>query len=311
MATRRCGARRRPRISSRCVARERSIPVKPIVFFGMLACSAAAFGVAEKQAIRVVRDIAYEVKVGQATDKNKLDLYLPRDAKGVPVIVSLYGGGLTAGDKKGQAFVGQRFASAGIATAVANYRLTPEVAHPVHVQDAAAAFAWVKRHIAEYGGNPDQVFVIGHSAGAYLAALLATDERYLAAHSLSQRDIRGVVPVSGFYWVERTGVAPDRDKRIWGSDERAWVDASPAHHLQAHVPPMLVLDADGDDEWRRVQNAEAVEAMRKAGNSRVEIVQIEGRTHNTIWSRLNEDSDEVSDRIVQFVRKVSGDRATF
>jgi acetyl esterase/lipase len=285
--------------------------MKPIVFFGVLASFASLAGAAEKQAVRVVPDIPYQVKIGEATEKNKLDLYLPRDAKGVPVIVSFYGGGLTAGDKKGQAFVGQRFASAGVATAVANYRLTPEVRHPVHVQDAAAAFAWVKQHIAEYGGNPDQIFVIGHSAGAYLAALLSTDERYLAAHKLSLRDIRGVVPVSGFYWVERSGVGPDRDKRIWGTDEKAWVDASPAHHLNSHVPPMLVLYTDGDDEWRRVQNAEAADALRKAGNSRVEIAEIKGRTHNTIWSRLNEDGDEVSDRIVQFVRKLTGTPPTF
>jgi acetyl esterase/lipase len=285
--------------------------VKPIVLLGVLACSTAVAGAADKVPVRVVTDISYQVKVGAATEKNKLDLYLPQDMKGVPVIVSLYGGGLTAGDKKGQAFVGQRFASAGIATAVANYRLSPDVQHPVHVQDAAAAFAWVKQHIAEYGGNPDQVFVIGHSAGAYLAALLATDGRYLAAHKLSLRDIRGVVPVSGFYWVERKGVAPDRDKRIWGSDEKAWIDASPAHHLSSQVPPMLVLYTDGDDEWRRTQNAEAADALKGAGNRRVEIAEIKGRTHNTIWSRLNEEGDEVSDRIVQFVRKMVAAPSTF
>ena len=285
--------------------------MKPIAFFSLVLCSASTVGAADKLPVRVVPDIAYQVKVGDATEKNKLDLFLPQDAKGAPVIVSLYGGGLTQGDKKGQAFVGQRFASAGIATAVANYRLSPGVRHPVHVQDAAAAFAWVKHHIAEYGGNPDQVFVIGHSAGAYLAALLATDERYLAAHQLSLRDIRGVVPVSGFYWVERTGVAPDRDKSIWGTDEKAWIDASPAHHLHAHVPPMLVLYTDGDDPWRRAQNAEAAAALKSAGNARVEIVEIKGRTHNTIWSRLNEEGDEVSDRIVQFVRKMTGAPSTF
>jgi len=285
--------------------------VKPIVLLGVLACSTAVAGAADRVPVRVVTDISYPVKVGPATEKNKLDLYLPQDMKGVPVIVSFYGGGLTAGDKKGQAFVGQRFASAGMATAVANYRLSPDVQHPVHVQDAAAAFAWVKQHIAEYGGNPDQMFVIGHSAGAYLAALLATDGRYLGAHKLSLRDIRGVVPVSGFYWVERKGVAPDRDKRIWGSDEKAWIDASPAHHLSAQIPAMLLLYTDGDDEWRRTQNVEAADALKGAGNRRVEIAEINGRTHNTIWSRLNEERDEVSDRIVQFVRKMVAAPSTF
>ncbi|PYR02809.1 MAG: hypothetical protein DMF97_03555 [Acidobacteria bacterium] len=277
--------------------------MKSIAVLTWLLCLAAAVQAADKQAVRVVRDIAYRASAGAGDDKNKLDLYLPDGRTGVPVIVSLYGGALMQGDKSNQPFVGQRFASAGIATAVVNYRLSPAVRHPVHVQDAAAAFAWVKRHIADYGGSPDQVFVIGHSAGAYLAALLATDERYLAAHQLSLRDIRGVVPVSAFYWVERTGVAPDRDKSVWGTDQKVWVDASPAHHLRAGVPPILVLYADGDDQWRRDQNAEAATALKAAGNPRVEIAQIVGRSHNTIWSRLNEEGDEVGDRIVRFVRK--------
>src|SRR5882672_7350695 len=265
---------------------------------------------AAKQGVRVVRDVPYLSGVSYAGNKDKLDLYLPEGRTGVPVIVSFYGGALTSGDKSGQTFIGERFASAGFATAVVNYRLSPAVMHPAHIQDAAASFAWVRRNIAKYGGNPDQVFVIGHSAGAYLVALLATDERYVAAHKLSLRDIRGVVPVSAFYWVERTGVAPDRDKSVWGTDQTVWVDASPAHHLRAGVPPILVLYADGDDQWRRDQNTEAAGAIKAAGNPRVEIAQIAGRSHNTIWSRLNEEGDEVGDRIVQFVRKTVGAPST-
>ncbi len=222
--------------------------------------------------------------------------------------MSFYGGALTAGDKNQQAFIGQRFAAAGIATAVVNYRLSPGVMHPAHIQDAAASFAWVKRHIAEYGGNPDQVFVIGHSAGAYLVALLSTDERYVAAQKLALRDIRGVVPVSAFYWVERSGVAPDRDKRVWGTDEKVWVDASPAHHLHAGLPPTLILYADGDDEWRRQQNTEAAQAMKSAGNANVTIAMIKDRTHNTIWSHIAADGDEAADRIIQFIRATTASR---
>src|SRR5262249_54303707 len=106
-------------------------------------------------------------------------------------IVSYYGNQLMGGDKTEDAYIGRRFAAAGFVTVVVNYRLSPAVSHPAHVQDAAASFAWVKRHIAEYGGNADQVFIIGYSAGAYLAALLSTDARYLAAHNLSPGDIYG------------------------------------------------------------------------------------------------------------------------
>ena len=267
----------------------------------LLAVPAAARA-ADKGGVKVVKDIPYLANANYSANKDKLDLYLPEGKTNVPVIVSYYGGALTAGDKNSQTFIGHRFAAAGFATAVVNYRLTPEVQHPGHIQDAAASFAWVKRHIAEYGGDPNQVFVIGHSAGAYLVALLSTDERYLAAHKLTLRDIRGVVPVSAFYWVEKTGVAPDRDKRVWGTDQKVWIDASPAHHLVAVVPPTLVLYADGDDEWRRQQNVEMAQALTGAGARDVTITMISGRTHNTIWSKVAEDGDETAGRIIDFVR---------
>ena len=278
--------------------------MKTAVLVALCGCVVTAtVEAADKQAVRVVRDVAYLQGGGDADNKDRLDLYLPEGRTNVPVIVSYYGGALTAGDKSEHAFVGQRFASAGIATVVVNYRLSPGVTHPAHIKDAAASFAWVKRHIAEYGGNADRIFVIGHSAGAYLAALLATDERYLAAHKLSLRDIRGAVPVSAFYWVERTGVAPDRDKSVWGTDRKVWVDASPAHHLHARVPPMLILYADGDEDWRRQQNVEVAQAIKAAGSANVTLAMITGRTHMSIWDQIGAERDEVAERILAFVSR--------
>jgi acetyl esterase/lipase len=278
--------------------------MKTAVLVALCGCIVAAtVEAADKQAVRVVRDVVYRQGAGNSDNKDRLDLYLPEGRTNVPVIVSYYGGALTAGDKSEHAYVGQRFASAGVATVVVNYRLSPDVTHPAHIRDAAASFTWVKRHIAEYGGNPDRIFVIGHSAGAYLVALLSTDERYLAAHSLSLRDIRGAVPVSAFYWVERTGVAPDRDKSVWGTDQKVWIDASPAHHLHARVPPMLILYADGDEDWRRQQNVEVAQAIKAAGSANVTLAMIKGRTHMSIWDQIGDERDEVAARIIAFVSR--------
>jgi acetyl esterase/lipase len=262
--------------------------------------AAATPAAAQTYKVRVVPDLPYLEGANYADEKDRLDLYLPEGRRNAPVIVSYYGNQLMGGDKKEDAFIGQRFAAAGFVTAVVNYRLSPRVSHPAHVQDAAASFAWVKRYAANYGGDPARIYVIGYSAGGYLAALLATDARYLAAHKLSPRDIRGVVPVSAFYWVERRGVAPDRDKSVWGTDQRAWIDASPAHHLKRDAPPMLILYADRDEDWRRQQNVEVAAAMKTAG-ARVDIKMIADRTHATIWSRVGGDRDETAEQIVQFV----------
>jgi len=104
-------------------------------------------------------------------------------------------------------------------------------------------------------------------------ALGAADERYLVAHRLTPRDIRGVVPISAFYWVEREGVARDRPKTVRERIGRRG-STHPAHHLRAGLPPMLLMYADGDEPWRRQQNVEMAAAVKAAGNARVDLVQI-------------------------------------
>jgi acetyl esterase/lipase len=280
---------------------DRSHVARSLAFVLVLVTATPA--VAQTHTVRVLRNVPYLQGANYAGDKDKLDLYLPEGRSNAPVIVSYYGNQLMGGDKDEDAYIGRRFASAGFVTAVVNYRLSPGVSHPAHIQDAAASFAWVKRRIAEYGGNPDRVFVIGYSAGGYLAALLSTDHRYLAAHNLSPRDIRGTVPVSAFYWVERRGVAPDRDKSVWGTSRDVWIDASPAHHLQPDAPPMLILYADRDEDWRRQQNVEVAMAMKAAGQANVELVMIGDRTHATIWTRVGDEGDETAERIIRFASR--------
>jgi acetyl esterase/lipase len=257
--------------------------------------------------VRVISDLDYVAGAEYPDKKDRLDVYVPAAAKSAPVIVSIHGGGLRQGDKSAQTFVGQRFAAAGNVTVVVNHRLSPAVMHPAHIEDIAAAVAWVKRNIAQYGGDPGKLFVIGHSAGAYLAALLVLDPRYLAAHGMTPRDIRGVVPVSGFFYVDRPGVAPDRPKDTWGIDANVWKAASPATYVKRDVPPMLLLYADGDDSWRQQQQGEFATALGQAGQHETEVRMINGRSHNTVWSEMAKGDEDTSRAILQFVnRRLAG-----
>jgi acetyl esterase/lipase len=256
--------------------------------------------------VRVVSDVDFVAAAEYPDKKDRLDIYIPEGASRAPVIVSFYGGGLRGGDKSGHVKVGQRYASSGFVTVIANYRLSPGVEHPAHVQDAAAAVAWVKKNIGAHGGDPDKVFVIGHSAGAYLAALLATDARYLSAHGLTPNDVRGYAPVSAFFYVDRPGVAPDRPKDTWGIDANVWRAASPGVYVAAGAPPMLLLYADGDDGWRRNQQHEFLTALGAKGNRDVEIRMIAGRTHSSIWSQMMDSAtDDTTRAIVEFVTRLS------
>ena len=278
--------------------------------FAVLGAFAWASSVdAQPHQVTVVKNIDYVVDVDYPDGKDRLDLYIPKGATNAPVIVSLHGGALWQGDRAEEAFVGQRFAAAGYLTVVASYRLSPQVSHPAHIQDVAAAFAWVKRSIRQHGGDSDRIIVIGHSAGAYLAALMATDSRYLAAHKLSPSDIRGVVPVSGFFWVDKPGVAPDRPKEVWGPEQRVWMEASPARYLRADLPPVLLIYTDGDEEWRKKQNDDMAAALRAAGHKDVTVRQVKGRTHMSVWTKmLDGDSEETSTAILLFAKRLLSEK---
>ncbi len=260
--------------------------------------------VAADAQIRVEHDIKYTSGAAYADNKDKLDVFIPQGAKNAPVIISLYGGALTAGDKSEQPYVGERLAEAGNVTVLINYRLSPTVAHPAHVQDAALAVAWVRKNIAKYGGDPNKIVLTGHSAGGYLIALLLLDPRYLAAVGMKPSDIRGAAPVSGFYYVEGTGVGPDRPKYIWGADPKAWPAASPASYVRADLPPILLLYADGDDAWRRQQNVDFAAALRAAGDKNIETHMIPGRSHLTVWYTMEHGQDETSRAIEDFATRV-------
>ena len=262
---------------------------------------------AQSDRITVVKDLDYMPGIEYPGGKDRLDLYIPPGTGSRPVIFSLHGGALSMGDRGEESFVGRRLAAAGYLTVVTSYRLSPQVSHPAHIQDAAAAFAWVKRNIRQHGGDPDRIIVIGHSAGAYLAMLLATDARYLAAHKLSPSDIKGLVPVSGFFWVDKEGVAPDRPTYVWGTDPKVWVESSPARYLRADLPPVLLIDTDGDEDWRQKQNVDMAAALRAAGHQDVSTHKVKGRTHMSVWTNMLEgESEETSSWILAFANRVLG-----
>lgn len=257
-------------------------------------------------AMRTERDVVYRPG-GDPDGKDKLDLYVPPGPGPHPVIVFIHGGGLLQGDKSIFAGLGQYFVRRGFAAAIVNHRLSPGVSHPAHIQDAAAAFAWVYRNVERFGGDPKRIILAGHSSGAYLAALLATDPRWLGAHDLDSSAIRGVVPISGFYDVEL--LAPTRPMSVWGKDPAVWREASPIRHVRRDAPPMLLLYADGDDDARRAESRSFEQALADAGQANVKSVQIPERDHRSIIARFGERDDETSTRLLEFARGLVGEPA--
>jgi acetyl esterase/lipase len=147
---------------------------------------------APRDAFRLVRDLPYG-----AAPRQKLDLYLPRAQKGPrPVVVFFYGGNWDSGAKAMYLFVGAALAARGFIAVVPDYRLYPEVRYPAFIADGAAATRWTLDHIARYGGDPARVSLMGHSAGAYIALMLALDPEWLGA---ARARIRSAVGLAGPY----------------------------------------------------------------------------------------------------------------
>nr|WP_294529005.1 alpha/beta hydrolase [uncultured Rhodopila sp.] len=150
---------------------------------------------APRQGISEIHDVPYATG-----ERHGLDIYAPADAAGAPVVVFIYGGGWKDGDKARYRFAGAALAGRGFVTVVPDYRVFPVVRFPVFIQDAAAAVAWTMANIARYGGDPRRVFLMGHSAGAQIAAMLTLDRRWLGAEGLDpDRDIAGFAGLAGPY----------------------------------------------------------------------------------------------------------------
>src|SRR2546428_10209687 len=154
---------------------------------------AVAF-LSDARAQDVKRNIPY---ADPAHERQVLDVYSPHNAKDLPVVFWIHGGGWQTGDKTSVQMKPQAFVDKGFVFVSTNYRLLPSVDMATIVRDVATSIHWVHDHSAEHGGDPNRLFIMGHSAGAQLAALICTDERYLKAEGLSLAITKGCVPVDG------------------------------------------------------------------------------------------------------------------
>jgi acetyl esterase/lipase len=230
-------------------------------------------------------------------ERCRLDLYLPEGAHGYATLVWFHGGSLTAGAKTDVAGLGRRLAEAGVAVAAVNYRLSPRVTFPAYVADAAAAVAWVHAHIAEHGGDPNRVFVGGHSAGGYLTLMVGMDARYLARDGLKLGNIAGLVPVSGQAMTHYTV----REERGLPKDVVLADEAAPVHFAREKVPPLLLVWASDDLPARAEENLYLAALIRAAGRTRLTTAVMPHRDHGTIMSAIAAPDDQLIATIVRFV----------
>jgi acetyl esterase/lipase len=224
-----------------------------LVPVGALLALAAVLGATEYAVARPSRrtaDVPYVAAATPGFDAkyNLLDVYAPKKAGpagGYPVVLFIHGGSWNSGDKNFYSFVGRRLAKQGVVGVVVSYRLSPQVHVPEQADDCARALAWTVAHIRTYGGDPARVFVMGHSAGGGLAALLATDDALLARNGLAHNPVRGVVlddpaGLDMYDYLKKMQYPGDEQYLIpFTKDPAVWRETSAIYKLRAGLPPFL------------------------------------------------------------------------
>ncbi len=246
-------------------------------------------------------EIAYRTDKDADKERHKLDVYTPKGKKDFPVVLFVHGGSWSSGNKNWYAALGQSLAADGIGCVICNYRLSPAVKHPAHVEDVAKAFAWTCDNIGQYGGSKDRLFLCGHSAGGHLVSLLATDPQYLKAVKHSVADIKGVAALSGVYEIV---AGPKVFDGPFGKDAAVCKAASPLTHAAGKLPPFLLAYAD-DDFPRLDKTAENMCAALKKAGTPVELMKCADRTHYTIVIKFVDHADPLNKAFRAFVEKNS------
>ena len=249
-------------------------------------------------AVLAKADIAYG-----AEPRQRLDVYVPDGAKaGAPVILFIYGGGWDSGGKDDYAFAGKALAAQGFVTIIADYRLVPEVRFPIFVEDGALALRWMRDHVAEFGGDPKRVYLLGHSAGAYNAMMLTLDAHFLGAVGLGADSIRATAGLAGPYDFLPLAVA--ESKAAFGQT-RNLAATQPINFVRRSAPPIFVATG-ADDTTVFPRNTTGLAASLRAAGAEVAEKTYPAMTHAGIMlalSRPFRGRAPVLEDIVRFFRE--------
>lgn len=210
-----------------------------------------------------------------------LDVYAPKQTSTTPrpVIVFFYGGSWQWGDRQPYTFVGKALAARGFVTIIPDYRKVPEVRYPGFVEDGAAAVRWARAYARNYGGDGERIVLAGQSAGAYIAAMLAVDGRWLGRDRAA---VRGLVGLAGPY--DFAPFTTEAGQAAFGHWPRP-AETQPVTHADAGSPPALLLTGDADDVVRP-RNSDALAAALTRAGVAAEVKRYPGIGHNGILTAI-------------------------
>lgn len=238
---------------------------------------------------------------------NMLDVYMPKKGSNSPVLIWIHGGALAYGDKEYVQEKAEYFTRQGYVFISINYRLSPKVVHPVHVQDVADAIMWTHKNAVHYSANPAKIFLMGHSTGAHLAALVCTDDTYIKKSGGSLDLIQGVVLLDGTGYDIPVLMNDAKSKlREWyiqafGDSKKQWEQASPVNYITPgkKIPSFMIAYAgerDSSEEEAKILSKKLTEAQVEN-----KVFFYQKKTHLTISRELGEENDKTTEDVLRFL----------
>ena len=229
-------------------------------------------------------------------EKCVLDVYYPKNGGNFSTVIWFHGGGLTEGSR----FIPEALKNKGICIVSVGYRLSPKVKCPAYIEDAAAAVAWVFKHIQTYGGDPEKIFVSGHSAGGYLTLMIGMDKKWLNVYGIDANKIAALIPFSG---QTITHFTIRKERGI--SDKQPIVDEyAPLFYVRQDLPPLLLITADRELEYlgRYEENAYLMRMMKVAGHKETTLYELDGYDHGGM-------ADPAFPLLLKYMDKISNQTA--
>ncbi len=260
-------------------------------------------------------DVPY---VENGHERHVLDIYTPPKPtdKSLPVVFWIHGGGWQVGDKNDVALKPKVLTEKGYVFVSTNYRLLPSVEMDVLTRDVAKSLGWVHRNISKYGGNPQRIIVGGHSAGAQLAALLCTDDRYLKEEGVSFDVLQGCVPVDGdTYDIPKIIMTAEHRQTLYGgkmftfghrqkfgNDPEKHVDYSAVTHVakDKDIPPFLLLYFSGNPDTRA--QAQRLESVLRESGIKAQAYGKRDTNHSRLNNELGQPDDPATELFLKFLR---------
>ncbi len=263
--------------------------------------------------IQADANVRYSTPEGSDPRLTSIDVFhSKRNAKPQPIVIFVHGGGFSAGDKSHAALVRNKalfFPRHGLVFISANYRLAPEVGHPTQTEDIADAVAFVRKHAADWGGDPDAIFLVGHSAGAQIVVQLVSDGSFLARRHVPIASIRGVISADTQMLDLPAALenareeAPLREivEMVYGKTRDRWLAASPIAHLSkgGHWPPLLLFHSGSEQSPSATAARKFADAWRAAGGQ-AEVQSSREKDHPSLGRDIGKPGDWITETVMQF-----------